>query len=101
MPVDNDLRDPNLGELHKGIGDLIVHNESRLTLLRGKRAAWEDVHSVIIAIKLELILDALAGLISPDREMQAASFEIEFQVGLSRYLDSLFPLTPEMPEGEQ
>ena len=86
-----ELRDHNVQELNKGIQDLIVYNESRLALLRDKENPWVEVQFEMMSMKLDILVDALCGLASPDKEVLTLEYGISFQVRLARFLDSLFP----------
>lgn len=99
----DDLREHNLAELGRGIGDLIVHNESRLSLLRDVSNPWVELQFEMMSLKLDLLVDGIASLVSSDPELQLLNYGMNFQVLLSQHLDSLFPNTapqgPSPPEG--
>ncbi len=86
------LIEQNIAELNRGISDLVVHNESRMALLRDQSNPWIEFQFEMMSFKLDVILDALVRPL-PDPELRMAEYGIDFQLKLSKLLDNLFPHT--------
>lgn len=85
---EKELRQNNLDELNKGTTDLVIYNESRLALVRDASNPWMQIQFEMLSNKLDILLDLLINN-SVDPEMLLAQYSIDFQLRLSKLLDSL------------